>query len=267
MNLVEEYLLNEKPFEMSFDPTKPNTAVIIEPRPLPILPYIIWNVMRNIGKDWNLVIIGSSGNFSFLKNTIKGTYLLLNPEIENFNQKTYSLLLTSLSFWEIIPGENILIFQWDSFMLKPFDETIFKMFEQYPFIGSVYQFLHPLMNIDTTCPVGYNFNINGGFSFRKKSVMIECIKKISTVDIIRYRNKNKKENVYFHQSIIWNEDVFFVNALVMLGYPLPSIVECSAFCTQVDPNLETTCAIHNYQYPYLPVDFLQEMLNKHPNKI
>lgn len=267
MDLVEQYLMNEKPFLIPFDPSSNNTAVIVEPRPLPILPYIIWNVMRNLGKGWNLVVFGSSQNAEFLRKILKGDFLFLNPEIDNFNHKSYSLLLESLTFWERIPGENILIFQWDSFMLKPFDESIYQMFEKYAFIGAFYHFMHPIKKIDFSCPVGYNYNINGGFSFRKKSAMMHCIRNVSNFDIIEFRKKNNMENEYFIHNIIMNEDVFFVNALVLLGFPLPSVQECSQFCNQVNNRIETTCAIHNYQYPYVPREFLEKMLKTHPNTI
>lgn len=266
MDLVEAYLLNEKPYEIKFYPNSDKMAVLIEPRPLPILPYIIWNVMRNLGEGWNLMIFGTKDVYKLCSEKIPGKYYIIDPNIPNFYMKTHSLFLRSSDFWEKIPAENILLFQWDSFMLKPLGKTE-NLFEKYPMIGATYNFVHQQKKIDITCPYGLKYNINGGFSFRKKSVMIECIQKVTKQNIIDFRKKHNMDLEYFENEIILNEDVFFCNALPVLGYPLPTREECNLFCIQNDVLQYTTCAIHNFQHDYIDRKVLKIFLDNHPNTI
>ena len=266
--LTETYLKKEIPFEIPYEETNNHYAILVDPRPLPILPYVVYNVMRNLGSKWNLCIFGSKENREFILKNIKGRFCFLDIGVSQLNEKTYSLLLRSLDFWERIPGENIIVFQWDSFMLKPIPEDVYELFGKYGFIGSSYKFT-PISatDKDITCPLHRTFNMNGGFSFRKRSVMMRCIREVSTFDIIQYRKKNNQNTDYFVYYTILNEDVFFGNAIHILGLELPTKEECGRLCVQNDWNVKTTCALHNYQYPYIPLSVFENFLKTHPNTI
>lgn len=261
MDLVLSYLAQEKPFPISFDPKNDKYAVIVEPRPLYYLPAIIWNVMRHLGPEWNLYIFGSSKNERFIKDNISGTFFFRDSGTEHFNSKTYSLFLRSLDFWEKIPGENIILFQTDSIMVDYLNAGHFSLFQTYGFIGSFYHYTRG-QGIDESAPFGRSFNMNGGFSFRKKSVMMECIRKVSLNDIIVFRQKHKLPILYFQIDVILNEDVFFANAMSVLGLPLPTKEECGRLCIQNDSTVSTSRAIHGFQHPYLPQDLIHSYLQK-----
>lgn len=268
MELVEEYLSKETPFEIPFNKDSIQYAVIVEPRVLPILPKIIYNVMRKLGPEWNLMIYGSSKNYEFIKKEILGKYFFLNTQIENFCPKTYSLFLRSPDFWERIPGEHVILFQWDSFMLKPLDLEVASIMAKYAFVGSMYLFIHPIKKIEVTSPHNRDFSINGGFSYRKKSAMLDCIRRCSPFDIINFRSLKGLDVEYFWVELITNEDVYFINALSVLGYEIPTREECGKFCLQNDFSVSDTCAIHNFQHEqYLLPGQLEFLLKKYPNMI
>lgn len=225
-----------------------NVAVIVEPRNHKYLIPIIKNVMINLGNNWNLHIFGSDDNYESLTNNILGTFKFTNLQIENLNQTSYSLLLESLFFWNNINEEHIIIFQTDSFI----NNTDFNISSKYGFIGASYSFGITDKNnefIDLISPVGYNYNINGGFSFRLRSVMIDCIKNVTVNDIIKFREKNKYDISNFINKYLLMEDVYFTNAMVLLGYKLPPLELCDFFCSQQTINYNSF-GIHGFNKSY-----------------
>lgn len=132
-------------------------AIIIENRNLPGLKDTIRNHMKFI-PDWG---------FIHYKADIK--------TIEDYNK-----LLTSISFWEQIPFDKVLIFQHDSMILRPgLDE-----FLEWDYVGAPWKFqMH---------------GGNGGLSLRSKKAMIDTLK-VHTWD------KSKGyEDVFFSNSLIGN---------------------------------------------------------------
>ena len=161
-----------------------------------------------------------------------------------------------------------------------------KFFFNYPFIGGVYQYsitkqqqeMYPdkiagkiafgeeYSNQLHNSPLRY-FSINGGFSLRSKKAMIDCIKKVSINTIINHRKKYSMDTSYFeyitghNQSI--SEDVFFQNALDILGYELPDIDQCIDFCENLsyynfNPN---STGLHNIK-PFFVDRFKEEIETK-----
>lgn len=228
----------------SFD----NVAVIVEPRKHKYLIPVIKNVMINLGPTWNLHIFGSDNNEQYLKEYLLGSYKFTNLNINDLNQTSYSLLLMSLFFWNNIAEENIIIFQVDSFI----NNSYYNIPKQYGFIGAVFNFGVTTENnvfIDTVSPVGYVYNISGGFSFRRKSVMINCIKNVTINDIINFRTKNNYDVCNFKEKYILMEDSFFANAMSLLNYTLPSPEICNSFCSQQNI-YHNSFAIHGFDKPY-----------------
>ena len=234
-----------------------NVAVIIEPRKHEYLLGIIKNVMTKLDNKWNLHIFGSDLNEKYLKDSLQGNYTFTNLKINNLDQKTYSLLLLSQTFWNSIKEENILIFQTDSFIVN----EKYKIPQDYAFLGASYNFGKILNNkyLDVVAPPNYTYNINGGFSFRKKSIMIECIQKVSNSDIYQFRLKHKLNSDIFQNNFILQEDVFFNHALLILDYKLPTLELCNSFCSQQNKNYESF-GIHGFNQIYN--HFNKEQLEK-----
>jgi hypothetical protein len=240
-------------------------AVIVEPRKHKYLLGVIKNVMSSLGKDWNLHIFGSDHNEEHIRTNLPGNYIFTNLNILDLNQTSYSLLLQSLSFWESIREEHILIFQVDSFINNK--NYIIPM--EYGFIGPTYHhgFLIENTFIDTTAGINnVLYSLNGGFSFRHKSVMIQCIKNISLQDIIHYRKKQNLTIEYFLDKYVINEDVFFCNAMSILHYIHPSKEICNAFCSQDIINYDSFGG-HGFDKEYSLIDeqFIIQSFARHTN--
>ena len=210
-------------------------AVIIEPRDHKYLIGVIKQVMSKLGNTWNLRIFGSDKNEAIVKENIKGTYTFVNMHIDDFvSPDAYSLFMQSKQFWDKIAEQHILIFQTDSFILS----NNYGIPLQYGFLGAPYFYGHYDNSgsiIDIMTPIKDGYNINGGFSYRNKQVMLDCINKVSNNDIINYRKQNGLNVDFFIDRLIIPEDVFFMNAMAVLKYPLPTgllneKIECMRFC-------------------------------------
>jgi hypothetical protein len=240
-------------------------AVIVEPRKHKYLLGVIKNVMSSLGNDWNLHIFGSDNNEEHIKTNLPGNYTFTNLNMLDLNETSYSLLLQSLSFWNSILEENILIFQVDSFI----NNKNYTIPMEYGFIGPTYQhgFVVEKIFIETTSGINnVLYNLNGGFSFRCKSVMIQCIKNVSLQDIVRYREKHGITTNYFVDKYVINEDVFFCNAMSILHYIHPPKEICDTFCSQNNINYESF-GCHGFDKEYSNIDnqFIIQSFARHNN--
>lgn len=258
MDIIESHLKKQyesinKKFKFEYNTNNTKVAVMVEPRRHHLLKYIVTNVMYNLGPEWNLHLF--TFDYDFVKTELVGnTFKLSKLTKGNLELYEQDNILKMTLFWEQIKEENILYFETDSFIMNKMDDSVFI---NQSFIGGVYTYynkqnmkgvIHPFDNTNVitlhNSPLRY-FSINGGFSFRKRSKMIECIKKVSKEDIISYRKKYAMDISYYEKHI--GEDTFFQHALEILGYQLPNIDECIHFCENLSYNL--TCSnsfgIHN----------------------
>ena len=258
MDSILKYLANQNDnliknnFTFRYNSNNNKVAVIVEPRKHPWLQMIVNNIMSNLGDQWNLHIYSHYPDYiqSLFPNC---TYRIVQIDYDNLTPTKYNSLFRNLDFWNCINEEHILIFQTDSIIMnnRIIDNTLLK----YPFVGGIYHyymessfrdsdyyvpgggFVHLRQNnnlIQLHNSPSRHFSINGGFSLRSKKAMIDCIKKVSINTIINHRKKYGMDTSYFefitghNQSI--GEDVFFQNALDILGYELPDIDQCKDFC-------------------------------------
>lgn len=141
---------------------------------------------------------------------------------------------------------------------------------EYGFIGALYQYGFFIENtfIETTAGINNNnlYNLGGGFSFRRKSIMIQCIKNVSLKDIIQYRKKHGLPIIYFVDKYVIMEDIFFCNAISILQYTHPSIEICNAFCSQDIINYESF-GVHGFDKEYSNIDnrFILQSFARHTN--
>lgn len=163
---------------------------------------------------------------------------------------TYSLLFESLIFWNQIREENVLIFQVDSFLLRTPYNILSNPNLKYGFIGAIYTFGPSTSEIKKDL-IGlplYGGGLNGGLSLRKKSIMIDCIKRVTNTDIINWRKENGY-NIDYYSPMILPEDVYFLNAIPLLKYELASPGICNLFFIQEMKYLNT-CGIHGFDKDY-----------------
>lgn len=109
-------------------------------------------------------------------------------DVEINDMHDYNRLLGSEFFWELIPFDKVLIFQADSGLLR----TGIEEFLEYDYIGAPYD------HIDFPA-------MNGGFSLRTKSVMMDIVKKFP-----------------YNVSIHGNEDLYFSTRVPLVGGKLPT---------------------------------------------
>ena len=226
-------------------------AVIVEPRKHKYLIPVIKQVMSSFDNTWNLRIFGSDMNETYVKENIKGNYTFINMGINDLiSPDAYSLLLQSKHFWNKIKEEHIIIFQTDSFIIN----NDYEIPTKYPYLGARYMYLYDGERVEAVNPIKGNDPMCGGFSYRQKSAMIDCINNVTYDDIIQYRSSNNLSNAHFIDEFIIAEDVFFEHASVILGYPSPSHTvqdEPSKFCvnhlySMYDINPLTAFGIHPF---------------------
>lgn len=223
MEYVSNKYLNffREQYEPNYIPFNSNKAlVIVEPRKLSYLEFVIKNVVYFL-KDWTLYIFHSKENESFVKditNNSKNIHYVCFTD-KNITNKEYSKLLVSLAFWELIDAENILVFQSDSFIRRHGLED----YLDYDFIGAPWNLCKSKIQSG-----------NGGFSLRKKSIIVKILK----------QNLNKKINL--------NEDIFFGKELIKINAKLPSIDISKKFAVETI-YYDNPIAVHKF-WAYIDSD-------------
>lgn len=228
-------------------------AVIVEPRKHPMLFKIIRNIMYYVGDKWNLHIFTSSDpeTISWIKDEFKNCSIRITPLlVSNLNTYEYSSLLTDISFWNMIPEENILIFQTDTMLFrKGIDKWIDDQEYNYDYVGANYYNPHHIApNIQ---------GIQGGLSLRKKSIMIDCIQNVKTDQIHKYRYCLGYDKI---PDIIIPEDVFFTHACEILKKKVPSVEKRREFSIEAD-YYPHTLGHHGLKCSYLNDEQQRELLS------
>lgn len=145
------------------------TAIIVEPRKHMALGFVLNNILTNLNSEWGIQIHHGTRNSNWVEDLIiselgefRERIELKNLGVENLeNSQEYSKILTNRNFIEKIPTETFLVFQTDS-MINPAYKDLWKKFEEYDYVGAPWPW--------EWLKVG-----NGGFSLRKKSVMLKII--------------------------------------------------------------------------------------------
>jgi hypothetical protein len=252
-SIISEFMSKWEKIDITIKHTRDrsNVAVIVEPRMHNFLMPVIKNVMFNLGATWNLHIFGSSLNEQYVKSNLPGNYTFTNLDTLSLDSSSYSMLLTSLHFWNCIKEENVLIFQTDSCILN----NKYVIPGDFSFIGPSYHYVGEFItqsNERRKYPLNlpiYNFNINGGFSFRKRSAMIACIQNVSIQQIVDFRTSHGLLSHMFVNKSIIPEDMYFTHALIILGYDLPSKEVCDSFAMQQHKNI-AAFGVHGFDKTY-----------------
>lgn len=148
-------------------------AVIVEPRKHKNLKSVVKNIIENL-KDVKVQIFHGNLNKDFILSELKeyiNNIILINIKKDNLTIREYSNMLLTKNFYEMIKGERILIFQTDSCICN-YNEEILEECQKYGYVGA---------------PTKRYRDIpwqNGGFSFRKKSLMIKAVETIKKGEII-----------------------------------------------------------------------------------
>ena len=154
---------------------------IVETRPFANLDkLIIDDHLRYVPEDWGLTIYCSKANEHLIQSVDFGrdTQIIVIPEA--FSIDDYNNLFKSVSFWESLPYDKVLIFQTDSKLLRHGIED----FVEYDYVGAPWKF--------------QQHGGNGGLSLRSVEIMTKICK------IARFSTRN--------------EDVLFCNFMETNGF-------------------------------------------------
>ena len=251
-------------------PTKDKVAVIIDPRFDDLMEAVIRNFMYFLSQQgYNLMIISDARYSAVVHQKFpQCIFVPLDPQmvyedergVPNLSRDVYNHICTSEEFWTHVPGEQVVIFQKDCIMYHMFPEHYSQVFD---FCGANY--FHP-----RDCAPRYG-GINGGLSFRRRSVMLECIQKIRIETILRYRRVLQKKYTFHMESNItedmmklllpMNEDIFFSHACELLNKRVPDTFHRSYFAVEADANPDTA-GYHGWDKEHHPADIAIMLLTK-----
>ena len=220
-------------------PNQNKMAVIIDPRYDELMEAVILNFMHfMVPEGWLFAIISAEQHKQAIQQRFPQALFMIidnnilhnsqtsqeSPKIPQLSIQNYNAILYNADFWNQIPCENITIFQKDCVMYRMFSE-------EWP-IKYAYSGARCFHNMDSSLRNGI---INGGFSIRNKTAMLNCLKYITWETIELYRKNNFTCHEYFPIEKK-NEDTFFTYACEILHYPLPQLpihkqlaIECEFF--------------------------------------
>lgn len=163
------------------------TAVLVECRQLKVLRFILRSFLENLDSNWNFLIVHGSENGEWFKAMIAeefrdqvNRFIFHEWPIADFTALGYNQYIMSTEFHSKIPTETFLIFQSDT-MISPSNKNLLKKFMQYDFVGA---------------PWKWGGIENGGLSLRKKSKMLQILKKFPVTE------KFIHEDSYFSKYIM-----------------------------------------------------------------
>lgn len=249
---------------------KNKMAVIIDPRYDELMEAVILNFMHfMVPEGWIFAIISAEQHKQAIQQRFPQAIfmeldnrLLHNntsdplPDTHDHPQpqlsiQNYNAILTSPEFWNKIPCENITIFQKDCVMYRMFSE---EWPIKYAFSGA--RCFHTM---DSSLNQGV---INGGFSIRNKTAMLNCLKHITWETIELYRKNNFTCHEYFPIEKK-NEDTFFTYACEILHYPLPQLPIHKQLAIESEYFLGTS-VFHGWTKTYQLETWAREILSHSP---
>ena len=184
----ENIILNLKYPKINYDISKKNTLLFIDDRYDSSFFYLLILFLYSVDESWNINIFTISEKKEYYENDLQklGIHCKIHILEKKFKCiEDYNRLLINSSLWKNIIEDNVLLFQYDSFVFGKFNPIFFN----YNYIGA--RWPHSISNM-TNIYIG-----NGGTSFRKTRVMEYICKK--------YENSVIKK--------IYNEDIFFAEML------------------------------------------------------
>ncbi len=227
----------------TLDTNKPYTpsdrlALIVEPRGYhPFLSAVIRNAIACLDGSWRIQLWTGEEYISSVERELAdlSDRLEMKPlSTSSITQNVYNILLMSPFFWESVGSEyeHILLFQTDCVFFKPFEEKWF----DYDYVGANYY------NSRDLAP--FSGGVQGGLSYRKRSVMLDCVRRISVEDVNAYRIAHRVAPIDN-----MNEDVYFTHACEMTGRRMPTPSARPTFAIEADYHSQTF-GHHGWNKPY-----------------
>jgi hypothetical protein len=248
--------------DIQFYADSDKVAIIVDPRYDDLMEAVIRQHMFFLNPcGWNLMVVSHTSHADKIRADfpncifaeIDESLIYYNDDKPNITIDGYNRTFLSLHFWLAIPSEHICVFQKDCFMYKMFDAK----FLEYDFVGA----RSVLFEYENN---NQYLVINGGFSLRNKTAMLDCLKTTSfnqlyndlykTIDSqkIKITNPDKLGKK--------NEDIFF--SLVCKNIPHRQIQP--EFSVEAEYYADTA-GHHGWNKSYHNVEKVLEILSANPN--
>ena len=214
----------------SYDPLRNKLAVIVEPRTHhPFFEATIRNMMHSLdGQGWNLAVFTT--DVARASAMFPGCDMIVTQlPVDNLNEQEYSALFMSEGFWKSLEAEHLLIFQTDVVMLRPL-KTEFLAFDYAGANVYLHKYVSPRVGA-----------MNGGFSLRKRSAMLECIRRVPVQRVCAALGA--QSNAYIP------EDIYFTHACEMIGLSMPPVDDRKHLAIE-EEYYHYPCAFHGFQHTY-----------------
>ena len=172
-----------------------NTAVIVEPRLLKNLSFIINDYYKKLGKGWKIVFYCGEGLQNIWLDLLNNRNIEIRELKKNcYNYNEYCDFIKSKELWENLYGEYVLLFTANSTIINQPPYTIdYFMSLNKSYIGGNQNYLWNELSIENIYPQ-YN-NFQGGLSLRKRLDMIKIIDTLNIHD--NYKILQYPEDIYF----------------------------------------------------------------------
>ena len=248
--------------EIKFYEGSDKIAVIVDPRYDTLMEAVIrqhmfflnpcgWNLMVVSHKFYKDQICADFPNCIFTE--IDESLVYYKDSKPNITIDVYNRIFLSPHFWLALPAENIFVFQTDCFMYKMFDDK----FLEYDFVGASSVFFVAENNYQQIVT-------NGGFSLRKKTAMLESLKRFSFTQLYKELYKaisTQKINIINPDKLgKKNEDIFFSLACRKLSdhHIQPE------FAVEAEYNVDAA-GHHGWNKSYHTEEQVLEILSANPN--
>jgi hypothetical protein len=262
-NVLHRFSKKIKPTqEFVFYKDSDKVAIIMDPRYDDLMEAVIRQHMFFLNPwGWNLMVVSHASyadkiradfpNCIFAE--IDESLIYYKDDKPNITIDGYNRTFLSSHFWLAIPSEHIFVFQKDCFMYKMFDSK----FLEYDFVGArsvLFEYENHIQYLV----------INGGFSLRKKTAMINCLKTMSFNQLYNdlYKTINTQEIKITNPKHLGkkNEDIFF--SLACKNIPHRDIQP--EFSVEAEYFAETA-GHHGWNKSYHTRDQVLEILLANPN--
>lgn len=196
-------------------------CIMVEPRNHPMLLATVLNMWLYAPSDWQIKLYLHDPKH--LSDMLPPA-VAHSPRLQivylpyaDFDAISYSSFMMSASLYEDLTFEDLIVFQTDAAMLRPWDSQLMEEVMKSDFCGGAYS------------KDGHEFLINGGFSYRRKSGILQAIRSPIT-------HNSPYEDLYFNYNV----------------ENLPKRTTCHLFCTNVSGGASTprrAMALHGYDKP------------------
>ena len=206
-----------------------NTALIVEPRFLKHLPFVINDTHKKLGSKWKIVFYCGKGLKNIWINQLDKDIEIRELEYNCYKKNEYSDFMKSNKLWKSLYGKYVLVFSSSSFIINesPYNlDAYIKLNKSY--IGGNQSNLCDELIRENINPQYKNFH--GGLSLRKRLDMIRIINRFST-------DSTTEENLRSDCLSTDREDIYFTIGCYKLNLPIGDDELCSHFsCHQIINN-------------------------------